>query len=118
MHGDDGNSVVEINANGVHVHGKLPDFVAIYPGAKVVSSVTGGGANGGGGTLAFESDASPDAVIGFYKQKTARGGFRQNVDANDNGSLIYAATAGSKTIQVLASKDGAGTHAQVTWSGQ
>ena len=118
MHAGDGKSAVEINANGVNVSGKMPDFVSLYPGAKVVSSVTGGGAHGGGGTMAFETRAAPADVIGFYKQKTASGGFRQSVDENDNGSLIYAASSGSKTIQVLASKDGNGTHAQVTWSSQ
>ena len=116
VHTSNGNSTVEVNTNGVNVSGRLPAFVNIYPGAKVISSVNGG--NGGGGTVAFETGAAPAAVIGFYKQKATASGFQQNLDANDSGSLIYSATSGTKTIQVLASKDNSGTHAQVTWSGQ
>lgn len=118
VHSSDGNSTVEVNASGVNISGRLPAFVNIYPGAKVISSVSGGGDHGGGGTVSFETGAAPGAVIGFYKQKAAASGFQQNVDANDSGSLIYSATSGTKTIQVLASKDSTGTHAQVTWSGR
>ena len=118
VHSSDGNSTVEVNTNGVNVSGKLPGFVNIYPGAKVISSVNGGSSNGGGGTVAFETGAAPATVIGFYKEKASASGFQQNLDANDSGSLIYSATSGTKTIQVLASKDSTGTHAQVTWSGQ
>jgi hypothetical protein len=117
VHTSDGNSTVEVNANGVSASSNLPAFVNVYPGAKVVSSVSGGGDHGSGGTVAFETGAAPATVIGFYKQKAAASGFTQNLDANDSGSLIYAATSGDKTIQVLASKDSTGTHAQVTWSG-
>jgi uncharacterized Zn-binding protein involved in type VI secretion len=118
VHAGDGKSVVEVNAAGVNVSGKLPAFVAIYPGAKVVSTVSGGDGKTGGGTVAFVSNAAPAAVIGFYRQKAASAGFRQNLDANDNGSLLYSATSGNRTVQVLASSDGGGTHAQITWSGQ
>ncbi|HEX3652254.1 MAG TPA: hypothetical protein VHU18_05450 [Rhizomicrobium sp.] len=118
VHAGDGKSVVEVNAAGVKVGGKLPAFVAIYPGAKVVSTVSGGDGKSEGGTVTFESNAAPAAVIGFYKQQTASAGFRQNVDINNNGSLMYSASAGDRTLQVLASSDSSGTHAQVTWSGQ
>src|SRR6185503_3049484 len=56
MHGHD----------GAHVNSKLPAFVSIYPGAKVVSTVSGGDGKTGGGTVAFVSNAAPAAVIGFY----------------------------------------------------
>jgi hypothetical protein len=118
VHSTDGNATVMVNAAGMNVSGKLPGFVNIYPGAKVVSTVNGGSASGGGGTVAFETGAAPADVIGFYKQKAAASGFTQNLDANDSGSLLYSATSGGKTIQVLASKDTGGTHAQVTWSGK
>lgn len=118
VHSSDGNSTVDVNANGVNVRGKLPSFVSIYPGAKVISVVSGGSDHGGGGTIAFETGAGPDDVIGFYKQKAAGSGFAQNLNANDAGSLLYSATSGTKTIQVLASRDSQGTHAQVTWSGR
>jgi hypothetical protein len=118
VHAGDGKSVVEVNAAGVNVGGKLPAFVAIYPAAKVVSTVSGGDGKSGGGTVVFESNAAPPTVIGFYKQKVVAAGFRQNLDANDNGSLLYSASSGDRTVQVLASSDGNGTHAQITWAGQ
>ncbi|HEY1962107.1 MAG TPA: hypothetical protein VGG69_06805, partial [Rhizomicrobium sp.] len=113
----DGSSSVDINANGVDVGGKLPAFVSVFPGAKVVSSATGSDANGGG-TVVMETNSPPADVIGFYRTKAASAGFKQNLDANDAGSLLYSASSGSKTVQVLASKDAEGTHAQVTWSGK
>ena len=118
MHSSDSGSTVDINTNGVDVGGKLPAFVSVFPGAKVISSATGSNANSGGGTVVMETKSSPADVIGFYKSKAASAGFKQNLDANDSGSLLYSATSGSKTIQVLASKDAEGTHAQVTWSGK
>ncbi|HEX3945923.1 MAG TPA: hypothetical protein VHW69_17760 [Rhizomicrobium sp.] len=118
VHAGDGKSVVVVNAAGVNVGSKLPTFVSIYPGAKVVSTMSGGDSRTGGGTVTFVSNAAPAAVIGFYRQKTASAGFRQNLDANDNGSLLYSATSGNRTVQVLASSDGSGTHAQITWSGR
>ena len=118
MHSSDGSSSVDINANGVDVSSKLPSFVSVFPGARVVSSASGSSANGGGGTVVMETKSSPADVIGFYKSKAASAGFKQNLDANDSGSLLYSAASGGKTIQVLASKDAEGTHAQVTWSGK
>jgi hemin uptake protein HemP len=119
MHATDGGkAVVDIDANGVNVGGKLPAFVTVFPGARVTSSVSGGDANGGGGTVVMETKSSPADVIGFYKQKTGAAGFRQTLDANDSGTLLYSASAGTRAVQVLASKDSEGTHAQVTWSGK
>lgn len=118
MQADNGKSMVQINTGGVDTHGKLPGFVAVYPGAKVISSVSGSGGSGAGGTIQLEISATPDRVVEFYKQKTTAAGFQQTLDANDAGSLLYAATSGKRTVQVLPSADGTGTHAQVTWSGQ
>ncbi|MBV8800290.1 MAG: hypothetical protein JO208_10860 [Alphaproteobacteria bacterium] len=115
MHAGDGQSVVDINAGGVNVSGKLPGFVSVYPGAKVVSLVTG---NNQSGTLVMQTGAAPAEVVGFYKQKAQSAGFTQKLDANDAGNLLYSATFAGRAMQVLASKDSEGTHAQVTWSSQ
>jgi len=113
VHAGDGKSVVDIDTNGMNADGKLPAFVSVYPGAKVVSMVAG---NNQGGTLVMETEAAPAEVIGFYKQKAAGAGFTQTLDANDSGNLMYGATFAGRTVQVLASKDSDGTHAQVTWA--
>lgn len=113
MHAGDGRSEVRIDTNGVNVRGGLPAFVSIYPEAKVVSLVSG---SAKGGTMVLETKAAPDAVIGFYRQKAEGAGFKQILSANDAGNLLYGASSGPRTVQVLASKDGDGTHAQVAWS--
>jgi len=115
MHAADGSSVVNIEADGVDVGRKLPAFVSIYPGAKVVSLVTG---NGQAGTMTLQANAAPAEIVGFYKQKAEGAGFKQTLGANDAGNLLYGATFAGRTVQVLASKDSDGTHAQVTWSSQ
>jgi hypothetical protein len=115
MHAGDGSSVVNVDASGVNAAGKVPQFVGVYPGARVVSLVTG---SAQGGTMAIEAKAAPDAVIGFYRQKAEGAGFKQTLSADDAGNLLYGATSGGRTVQVLASKDSDGTHAQVTWAGQ
>lgn len=115
VHAADGSSVVNIDTNGVDASGKLPAFINVYPGAKVVSLVTG---NGQAGTMTLEARAAPGDVIGFYRQKAEGSGFKQTLNANDAGNLLYGAAATGRTVQVLASKDSDGTHAQVTWSGR
>lgn len=113
VHTGNGKSVAEINPAGVNVSGKLPAFISVYPGAHVVSLITG---NNQSGTMTIESGAAPSEILGFYKQKAEAAGFKQNLDANDAGNLLYSASFAGRTIQVLASKDSNGTHAQVTWS--
>ena len=118
MKTSDGKSLVEINANGVKITGNLPRFVGIYPGAKVTSSIAGGDSNGAGGTLVMESSAAPADVIAFYRKKSDGAGFRQTLNMDQGGTLVYAAASGEKQLQVLAAKTDTGTHAQVTWSGK
>jgi hypothetical protein len=115
MHAGEGGSAVSIDSGGVDVSSKLPAFVSVYPGARVVSLVAG---NAQGGSMTLEAKAAPDAVIGFYKQNAEGAGLKQTLSANDAGNLLYGATLANRTVQVLASKDSEGTHAQVTWSGR
>lgn len=115
MHAADGSAVVNIDTHGVDTSGKLPAFISIYPGAHVMSLVTG---NGQAGTMTLQAKAAPAEIVGFYKQKAEGAGFKQTLSANDAGNLLYGATFAGRTVQVLASKDSDGTHAQVTWSSQ
>jgi hypothetical protein len=60
--------------------------------------------------------AAPADVIGFYKKRAEGAGFKETMNMNMAGQLMYAAQSGDETVQVMAAKTGDGTHAQVNWS--
>jgi len=103
---------------GANAAAKLPDYAPLYPGATITSSFAGSGKDGSGGSLAFHTTAAPADVIAFYKDKTAGGGLKQSMNADMNGTLMFAAQKDdSKTqISVTATKGANGTDGQVTWS--
>jgi hypothetical protein len=115
VHSADGTATVEINSNG-GVHAAMPDFAPLYPGATVTSSMAGNNTNGSTGAMVvFGVTAPPSDVIAFYKQKTAAAGLVQSVDANMNGTLMYEATKGKKTILVTAAPGPKATQVSITW---
>jgi len=119
IHSSDGKSTVDINTNGGASVGNLPSFVSVYPGAKVMTSATGTSATGTGGTLVLEIKASPAEVLGFYKQKAAGAGFKEEASMNMGGTQMFTAKSGDRTVQIVTSDAGGGTtHAQVNWSGK
>jgi hypothetical protein len=119
MKASDGKQSVEINSTGGDTNMKLPDFVAVYPGGKVQSTAIGAGNNGNGGTLSFETTASPAAVIAWYKQKASSEGLSKAIDMNMGGTTMFTANAdgGKKTLQVIAASKATGAQVQVNWSG-
>jgi hypothetical protein len=119
MKASDGKQTVEINSTGGQTNMKLPDFVAVYPGGKVQSTSIGAGKDGNGGTLSFETAASPAAVIAWYKQKASNEGLSKAIDMNMGGTTMFTANAegGKKTLQVIAASKATGAQVQVNWSG-
>jgi len=115
MTADDGKTMVEFNANGIG-NQKLPDFAPVYPGAQVQGSVVA--QTEGGGTFSFESSDAPEKVIAFYKDRAKSAGLVEKLSMTANGSLTYMASSGDekKTLQVIAAKNGAGSHVQVYWA--
>jgi hypothetical protein len=114
MKSSNGNQTVEVNTNGSA--SGLPNFVPVFPGAKVQSSVVGSGGGGNGGSLVIEADAPVGAVIAFYKHKTENEGLGQTMYMQTGGSTLFAAGTGKKAVQIVASADNGGTRAQITWS--
>ncbi len=106
---------VNFSSNGLN-GASLPAFVPVYPGGKVTTSVVGTGTSNGG-TIVVETSDSPDAVIAFYKQKSAASGFTQTANMNMNGMLMFTATSNSekKSLQVMASTQNGKTQAQIVW---
>jgi len=119
MKASDGKQSVEINAAGGNTDVKLPDFVAVYPGGAVRSTTIGAGKDGSGGTLAFQTTASPAAVIAWYKEKAVKEGLSKAIDMNMGGTTMFTANSdgGKKTLQVIAASSGGGAQVQVNWSG-
>jgi hypothetical protein len=119
MKASDGKQSVEINTTGGDTNAKLPDFVALYPGGKVTSTAINSSKDGTGGSVIFESNASPATVIAWYKQKAAGEGLAKAIDMDMGGTTMFTANAdnGKKTLQVIAAAAGSGARVQVNWSG-
>ena len=120
MHASDGKQTVDINSTGGSRDVHVPDFVTSYPGAKQESISIGSNANGTSGTVTFETSDSPDAVIAFYKQKSADAGLAHDVSMNSGSATQFTASAGDgkRALQVSASASGSGAHVQVNWTGK
>jgi hypothetical protein len=114
MKTDDGKTTVEVNSNGIG-NVAMPDFAPLYPGAKVLSSVTGSG-NGGGAMVIFTAAAAPADIIAFYKQKTAAAGMSETLNASEGNAMTFIAGKDKKTVQVIASKSDSGTQVQLIWA--
>ena len=100
--------------------GGAPDFAAIYPGGTIEAPPTvAGGPAGPGGIVSFTTDAKPDAVIGFYKQRAEAAGLASVMSMNQGDSQAYGAAevTNGATLQVVATAlEDAPTAVQLTWS--
>ena len=118
MKASDGKQTVEINATGDHTNAKVPDFVAVYPGGKVQTTTISAGKDGNGGTLSFQTSASPATVIAWYKDKATSEGLSKAIDMDMGATTMFTAHADGdkKTLQVIAASSGSGAQVQVNWS--
>jgi hypothetical protein len=97
---------------------KLPDYLPLYPGAAVQTSVNGSGASGTGGTVIFKTSASAADVIAFYKQKTSAAGMAETMSMTSGAMVTFGAgKQGTKeAVQVVATTGTDGTSVQLVWS--
>lgn len=73
-----------------------PAFAVIYPGAVPKSEpVAAQGPSGPGGTLEFTTDATPDEVVAFYRQRAEAAGLKAITTLNRDGARGYAAGDGA-----------------------
>lgn len=98
-----------------------PAFAALYPGAQTDGPATvANGPTGPGGLITFTTDAGPDAVVAFYKQRAEAAGLAPVMAMNQGEARAYGAAARSTngaTLQVVASPgEGGLTSVQLTWS--
>ena len=116
IHDANGKQTVEINSNGGSAPSNMPDFVAVYPGAKITASVAGAG-NGNGGMMVEQTSASIADVVTFYKKKSSDAGFAETMNMTMGGSTMFTATSPDKkkSLSVVASTANGATQAQITW---
>ncbi|WP_313472895.1 hypothetical protein [Brevundimonas sp.] len=98
-----------------------PAFAALYPGAQTDGPATvANGPTGPGGLITFTTDAGPDAVVAFYKQRAEAAGLAPVMAMNQGEARAYGAaarTTNGATLQVVASPgEGGLTSVQLTWS--
>lgn len=98
-----------------------PTFAALYPGAQAdAAPVTASGPDGPGGIVTFTTDATPDAVIDFYRQRAEKAGLSPIMAMNQGEARAYGASARTEkgaSLQVVAApgEDGL-TSVQLSWS--
>jgi hypothetical protein len=102
--------------NGSAAVAQLPDFLPIYPGAKVTTGLTGTNTTTKTGSIAFETSAAVADVIAFYKEKATAQGLPETLSSTDSGVATFMAVKDQVVIQIIASKGVNATEAQLTWA--
>lgn len=112
--------VASSSAAGDRIDG-APIFAALYPGAQADAPATvASGPAGPGGLITFTTDATPEAVIAFYRQRAEAAGLAPVMAMNQGEARAYGASARKDkgaTLQVVAAPgEGGLTSVQLTWS--
>ncbi len=98
-----------------------PAFAVIYPGAVAEGPPTvARSAEGPGGILVFTTEATPDAVIAFYRQRAEAAGLASVMAMNTGEARAYGAAArdnSGKLLHVVATPvEGGPTSVQLDWT--
>ena len=98
-----------------------PAFAAIYPGGEIEGQPTlAGGPSGPGGLVTFTTEATPDDVVKFYRERAEAAGLAPVMSMNQGDARAYGAAqaATDASVQVVASpaEDGDATSVQLSWS--
>lgn len=99
-----------------------PAFAVIYPGGSVEGPVTmAQGPAGPGGILTFTTDASPQTVAAFYRERAEASGLTTIASLNQPGTSAYSAGDGAdgrgQLLSVVATPvEGGPTSVQLSWT--
>lgn len=99
-----------------------PDFAVLYPDATPVGPATmARGPVGAGGILTFTTEADPDAVVAFYRERAEATGLVTIASMNQGGARAYSAGDGAngtgKLLSVVATPgEGGPTNVQLSWT--
>lgn len=109
-------------ANALPAAEGAPAFAVIYPGAELKGPATvAQGPTGPGGIVQFTTDADPQTVIAFYRQRAEAAGLKQITSMNRGDAQAYSAGDGAngrgQLMQVIATRieDGP-TDVQLDWT--
>ncbi len=98
-----------------------PAFAVVYPGGAASGPPTvARGPDGPGGILSFTTEATPDAVIDFYRQRAEAAGLASVMAMNTGEARAYGAAAedgSGRLLRVVATpvEDGP-TSVQLDWT--
>jgi hypothetical protein len=109
--------VAQFGAGANVANAQLPDFLPLYPGAKVSSSVvTSPDVTTRGGSVAFETAAPVSDVVKFYKDKAAARGLTEALNLSEADGMTYMASKDKTMIQVIATKGTQATAVVLSWT--
>lgn len=99
----------------------LPAFATPYPDSRPTGAQTAAnGPDGPGGILSFTTEADPDTVVAWYRQKAEAAGLSSVMAMNQGKARAYGATAADNaatSLRVVADPvDDGSTSVQLTWS--
>jgi outer membrane murein-binding lipoprotein Lpp len=97
-----------------------PAFAVIYPGGQPKSAaISAQGPAGPGGMLDFTTDATPDEVVAFYRQRAEAAGLKPINSLNRGEARAYSAgDGGTRLLTVVVTPvDGAPNDVQLSWTG-
>ena len=98
-----------------------PAFAVVYPGGTAQGPVTvARGPDGPGGILSFTTEATPDAVVAFYRQRAEAAGLASVMAMNTGEARAYGAAAedgSGKLLHVVATPvENGPTSVQLDWT--
>jgi len=116
------DSVAPAAAEARPAAANAPAFAVIYPGAQLKGPATvAQGPAGPGGIVQFTTDASPAAVIAFYRQRAEAAGLKSINSMSSGEAQAYSAGDGAdgrgQLMQVIATRiEGGPTDVQLDWT--
>jgi hypothetical protein len=93
---------------------KLPEFVPLYADARIETCVAGPGVDAGreSGTVIYTTGATPDAVIAWYKDKTAGDGLAPTLSTQ---TMLSARDGNKRTLMTLVETVKGATKVTLNW---
>jgi hypothetical protein len=97
-----------------------PAFAVVYPGGTVEGPpVTAASDEAAGGLVTYLTDAEPDAVIAFHREKAEAAGLASVMAMNQGEARAYGAAKDQTNLQVVASPTPEGrTSVQLSWNAE
>ncbi|WP_439478588.1 hypothetical protein [Brevundimonas sp.] len=111
----------ESSVVATHAAPGAPAFAVVYPGGTAQGPVTvARGPDGPGGILSFTTEATPDAVVAFYRKRAEAAGLASVMAMNTGEARAYGAAAedgSGKLLHVVATPvENGPTSVQLDWA--